>query len=499
MRFFVFTVLLGVSAMASATDYYVSPSGNDSNPGTSPEQAWKSLTPANAVSLAPGDRLLFEEEQTFSGTLKLDRQDSGTAEKRVVIASYGEGRATIDGGAGTAVLAEECDSIDIQNLIVKGAGRKNGNSGCGVHLLYSRGASISGVEAHGFRNSGVLVEGVRDARIEKVHAHDNGFAGIAVGNEQRWSEDVRIAHCIAENNPGDPENRDNHSGNGIVVGCVRNCTIEYCEAFNNGWDMPREGNGPVGIWAWNADRVVVQFCVSHDNKSPSWDGGGFDLDGGVTNSILQYNLSYNNVGPGYFMCMYWGAPVWKNNIIRYNISQNDGSREGQNAGIRVHWMEGMSDAEIYNNTVYNEIGAAVDFKGDQAPRMRFRNNIFVSKKTLITGGANKARFEGNLYWLLDGKPFEVDGHTSLEAWSNATGQEMLDGKLVGLWADPKLVRPGITTHTDPVTLAKLKEYLLESGSPCIGAGLIIEDNGARDFWGHPVPSADKPSLGAHQP
>ena len=98
--------------------------------------------------------------------------------------------------------------------------------------------------------------------------------------------------------PGDPSNLTNHSGNGIVVGNVSDAIIEYCEASNNGWDMPRKGNGPVGIWAWNADRVTIQFCISHDNKSPGDDGGGFDLDGGVTNSVLQYNLSYNNDGPG---------------------------------------------------------------------------------------------------------------------------------------------------------------------------------------------------------
>jgi hypothetical protein len=46
--------------------------------------------------------------------------------------------------------------------------------------------------------------------------------------------------------PGDPSILNNHSGNGIVVGNAEKVTIEYCEAANNGWDMPRQGNGPVG-------------------------------------------------------------------------------------------------------------------------------------------------------------------------------------------------------------------------------------------------------------
>ena len=80
---------------------------------------------------------------------------------------------------------------------------------------------------------------------------------------------------------------------GTVLFNVARATIEYCKAAENGWDMPRKGNGPVGIWcACNADRVVIQHCISHHNKSPGLDGGGFDFDGGVTNSVMQYNYSY---------------------------------------------------------------------------------------------------------------------------------------------------------------------------------------------------------------
>jgi hypothetical protein len=267
--------------------------------------------------------------------------------------------------------------------------------------------------------------------------------------------------------------------------------------MNNGWDMPREGNGPVGIWAWNADRVIIQFCVSHDNKSPSWDGGGFDLDGGVTNSIMQYNLSYNNVGPGYLLCQYYPAPTWKNNIIRYNISQNDGNK-GKNPAIGVSWYEGMSDAEIYNNTIFNAEGPAVGFNEGKAPGMRFRNNIFISGTELITGGAQKGIFEGNVYWLLGGKAFIVDGFKSLEEWSATTGQERSGSATIGRWRDPRLIHPGEANCTKPEELARIKEYRLESDSPCIGMGIPIDHNGGRDFWGNWVPAKARPTVGAYQ-
>ena len=136
--------------------------------------------------------------------------------------------------------------------------------------------------------------------ITHVNAYENGFAGISIEGEYgtKNSRQILIADCVVENNPGDPSNFKNHSGNGIIAGNCKSVTIEYCIATNNGWDMPRIGNGPVGIWCYEADSVTIQYCISYKNKTSKGadDGGGFDLDGGVTNSIIQYCLSYENHG-----------------------------------------------------------------------------------------------------------------------------------------------------------------------------------------------------------
>lgn len=496
---FLSVVVLGflLAWPASASDYYVSPQGNDAGAGTQADP-WRTIKRVNKADLEPGDRVLFEGGQTFSGAITLDKEDTGTNEKNVVISSYGTGRAVIDGGKGSGLQADGCNFLKVRDINFVGSGRKNGNSGNGVSIRNCEGPTIVDVEVQGFRLCGIDIGGIRNARVVKVYAHDNGFAGISVGDEKNWSEDVYVGHCVAENNPGDPQNTTNHSGNGIVVGSLRRCLIEYCEAMNNGWDMPREGNGPVGVWAWNADRVTIQFCVSHDNKSPSWDGGGFDLDGGLTNCIVQYNLSFNNQGPGYQLCQYWPAPIWKNNIVRYNISQNDGNK-GKNPAFAVSWYELMSDCEVYNNTVYNLEGPAVGFNDGKAPGIRFRNNIFISGTKLISGGAHKGIFEGNHYWLLGGKPFEVDGFKSLEEWSAATGQERSGVTVIGRWGDPRLVRPGEANCTRPDELPNMAEYRLEADSACVGAGIAVENNGGRDFWGNWVPANARPTIGAFEP
>ncbi|UCC68098.1 MAG: right-handed parallel beta-helix repeat-containing protein [Armatimonadota bacterium] len=496
-------VILGAicGGCANATSYYVSVKGNDSNPGTA-AQPWRSIAKVNSADLGPGDRVLFAGGETFEGTIRLDKSDSGSPGSRVEVGSYGEGRATINGGNGSGLVAEGCSYLAIRNLTFVGSGRKEGNTESGVVVSDGDGIEVDQVDVSGFRGTGLLLAGLRDARATHVYAHNNGADGIAVGAglppDERWSERIYIGYCVAENNPGNPVNLDNHSGNGIVVGGVRGCVIEYCEAMNNGWDMPRKGNGPVGIWAWNADQVIIQFCVAHHNKSPGWDGGGFDLDGGVTNSIMQYNYSHDNEGPGYFLCQYWSAPVWKNNIVRYNISVNDGAKNNVGCGIEVMANNGgMSDAEVYNNTVYNEKGGAVGFGDKPVPGVRLRNNVFVTKGEIIKGDCSYARFEGNWYWSV-GDGFEVGEHNTFEDWVEATGQERSGEKVLGRYGDPLLVEAGSVPEIKPEDLTKLAAYRLKHNSPCIGAGLAIPDSGGRDFWGNEVPDGEGVTIGACQ-
>ena len=47
-------------------------------------------------------------------------------------------------------------------------------------------------------------------------------------------------------------------------------------------------------------------------------------------------------------------------------------------------------------------------------------------------------------------------------------------------------------------LESLQGYKLKDGSPCIGAGIPVERNGGRDFWGNKVPEGVRPDIGAEQ-
>jgi len=476
-----------------ATYYVSSSSGDDAASGTSKGAPWKTLKRVEDAELGPGDRVLFKGGERFSGTLRLSKV-LGAAGARVMLSSYGGGRATIDGGTGSGLILESCEYVTVKDLRFVGSGRKRGNDGYGIRLERGAHNEIDLVDASGFRLAGISTGGDESTRITNAHVHDNGFAGISVQGatgDLPFTRNLYIGHSVAENNPGDPKNTTNHSGNGIVVGGLKGGLIEYCEATGNGWDMPREGNGPVGIWGYFCDRLVIQHCISHHNKTSKGghDGGGFDLDGGATNSILQYNLSYANHGTGYLLCQYPGARPWKDNICRYNISIDDG-RTNHFSGIHF-WAGGddISDALVYNNLIVN--GRHAVRSTHDIPGLVFRNNVLVSDDAVVFGPLHQARFEGNLYLprqdtALVRTPERL--FHSLEEWAEATGEETIGDRLVGLVGDPRIVWPLDLRDlpTDPAALREMMYYKLIADSPGVGAALAIEDDGGRDLWGNPL-------------
>jgi len=412
-------LLLILSSCVVQKKYYIdSLKGNDTNSGTF-RKPFKSVEQINAQKFKAGQSILLAGGQIYEGTIWF-KDLNGTKKNPIAIGSYGKGRAVVNGGSSIAIHVENCSWLQFKDLNLKGNGRLDGNKGSGIELRRTQNCSVDHVEVSGFLWSGVKAVGGGNLRITNVYAHDNGFSGINVesdgqdsggleGSGGKTFRNLYIAHCVAENNPGCPEVKENHSGNGILIGGVTNGTIEYCEAMNNGWDMPREGNGPVGIWAYQSDRVIIQYCYAHDNKTSAKgkDGGGFDFDGGMTNSVMQNNFSANNEGAGYGLFQYYGASVWKNNLVRNNISYNDGRKNGE-AGFLM-WIsdgspESISNCKIENNIVVNKYGHAVNFEPGNYPGFNFRNNILLLTEksvSFVNGNYSGAVFSGNLAWAAD--------------------------------------------------------------------------------------------------
>jgi hypothetical protein len=529
-----------------AVTYYVSPSGDDSNSGTSTQRAWRTLDKVNAVDLNPGDGVLLEAGRDYSGNLLLTAEDAGTPTQPVVIGSYGSGRARIKAGDGSGVTVRNAGGVEVKDLIVMGEDHKT-NVGSGIKIVnelpnnqklhYVR---IHNVEASGFGRKmnpaplglqppdgcGIFVgghasdgskSGYSNVRITNCVTCQNEYFGILITGY--WQDDpdpyansnVYVGHCTMHDNPGDPNYFENHSGSGVLMEDVDGGIIEYCQAYNNGYEGGCKVGGPIGIWAAVANNVIIQCCESHHNRAGKGDGGGFDFDGGTTNSILQYNYSHDNDGAGYLICSYDNAPhTFNNNIVRYNISVNDGRKERHAA---IHFWTGspkedpIHNTQIYGNTIYAVYSPAIVFGRNGIYNTKVCNNLFVTANSqkLVAGNPDEstATFAGNAYWAVDGA-FDLAGHKSLEAWRAATGQEMLNGKPVGLAIDPKLTDLGTNaTVGDPTKLHTLTAYRLQKDSPLIGAGLDLRslfgiDPGDRDYFGNSIPQGKGCDVGAHE-
>jgi len=514
--------LLLCSQSVNAKDYYVASTGSDYNNGTSISSAWASIAKVNETSFSPGDRIFFEGGKSFNGTLHFGSDDNGSTGNQVLISSFrgpgkivskgfpdgGSGRisrAVINGGKAHGIMLSGCSYITVRNIDFIGLGRKNGNiQGIGVFPNNACHIVIDSVETSGFQRAGLEMRGCTDLHITNVYAHDNGYAGISSGpDDTEVSKGIYIGRCRAISNPGDPTITDNHSGNGIVLCRVDGATVEYCEASDNGWDMQQlNENGPVGIWTALSNNVTIQYCISHNNKSTKSDGGGFDFDGGTSNCLLQYNYSYDNWGCGILLCSWDSEYPNLNNVVRYNISENDGQGT-HNSGIYIYMGNVQCNTQVYNNVIYNEAGRnAICGKGSKT--FYFRNNIFIVKGSgKFVSDSDSSVFQNNIYWCPDGTG-NWNGSSSLSAWRVASGNEILNGKYVGYNIDPFLNNPGKGVKiTDPSQLIRVIEYMAQPNSVCIDNGLDLKalfgiDAGNNDFFGNEMPFNKKYDIGVHE-
>ncbi|WP_345157883.1 right-handed parallel beta-helix repeat-containing protein [Pontibacter saemangeumensis] len=518
---------------ALAVTYYISPHGDDAgNTGTSRTQPWATIGKVNATVFNPGDSVLFEGGSTFEGSLYFGSAVRGTAANPVVISSYGTGKATIRSGSQAGIHVYNSAGFKLENLVFQGAGRTD-NSSSGIDFYMDQPGNarldyiaINNVEVSGYRLSGIAIRswsgasGFDNVSITHSRVHDNGDSGISSYAEATLGHrNVYVGHNKVYNNSGLPEKTELHSGNGIVLGGVDGAVIEYCEAYNNGWLNAWTTGGPVGIWGYHCNNLVIQYNESHHNRTGTTkDGGGFDIDGGCTNSIMQYNYSHDNEGAGFLVAQYAYAPPMKGIVVRYNISENDGRKNGYGA---IHlWSSGanggIQDLEIYNNTVYlSPAGSgepkAIYVQEGGATAANIRNNIFQTTGGLEVVNVQQLpglRFEGNSYWSGEGSlHFNWAGttYTSLADWRAASGQEQLGDSSLGYSIAPGLQDPGKGgTLGDPYKRHTLTGYELKEDSGLAGKGLNLATSfqlsvGSFDFFGNSLEDRLIFSVGAHQP
>lgn len=273
---------------------------------------------------------------------------------------------------------------------------------------------------------------------------------------------------------------------GIVLSHCRDGVIEYCTACRTGIGITKRS--PVGIWYFMARRCVIQFCESYHNYSAGCiaDGGGFDLDGGCIDCVMQYNYSHDNDGAGFLICSYEPreAPC-TGCITRFNISINDG-RANDYPSI-LFWQ--AINCKTYNNTCISRVSSPLKFISETHGHV-IANNVFIIDserdipvvKSLFALDSNT--FRNNIYFKTGGK----------------TRFEVRDQKKMNMSDFINLVRSKGELYANPkLSSLTIQGIIPKKGSPCTGKGIRLPGMGNRDYFGVPIDKSARPPVGCALP
>jgi hypothetical protein len=511
-----------------ARTYHVSSTGDDSRDGLTAATAWRTPARVAQVALRPGDRVLFEAGSVFEGSVDIGPDDGGDAANPVLVGSYGVGRAVLQPGGSPAVTVRDTSGVAVRDLVLRGSTETyTRDSGLLVESSRSTGPRYSGivvdgVDVSGFRRgidvrAAALDAGFSDLRISRSRVHDNRDVGLGTFGPDWRDDDPRYAHSDvvvseveADHNRGDTTNTTRHSGSGMFLSSVAGGAIERSSAHHNG-EACSAPEGPVGIWAFNADSVSIQHNVSYSNRTANVDGGGFGLDVNTSRSLLQYNLSYDNAGPGFMLYSSYPNTAHVANTVRFNISQGDVRVGSWYGALTVYgWV---NDSALYHNTVVllprQDTWPPVVLAGGTIRGVAIRNNILVNGgkgpvATVVDPADQVLALQGNDYAAAEPSIAKWGDvlFRSLAELRAGSGQEMLDGAPVGLAVEPEFADGAVRTRLVGGP-GETGAFALSPGSPLAAAGIDLRgafgtDPGPVDVFGTPTRTRT-PAVGAAQP
>ena len=485
----------GPAPASDGTVYFVDCAhGNDSSEGTSPRRAWRTLAKVSSTTFDPGDQILFRRGTRCDGVLAPHGSGSSTAP--IVVAAYGSGpRPQLAGdGARATVYLHDVDEWELRDLDVSDHGpapqpgeKRNGiwvvrdGLGTGHHYV------VENVLVHDVNSSPTPPTGDTSEGDLENYSKDSGGIIFDASGSGGFDDVVLADDSLSRVNregiyvKGGPPTtglliRSNRlhdiGGDGIVAESSAGAMIE--RNVVDGFDESGTSFN-AGIWGYASTGDTFQFNdVSHGRHGPL-DSMAYDIDGSNYRLTFQYNLSHDNSG-GFLMLCNDVAPFSAGagnggSVVRYNISQNDYAigRAVIDAPFLCGWE---NDISIYNNTVYTrDPRVSAMLENTNGSTMQLANNILIGPGPEASIYDKTGTWSHNLYLDLTCSARPIDPDPMI--------------------ADPRFVAPG--SATSPQTSGG---YRLRVGSPALGAGVPIANDGGRDFYGNPIP--DPPNIGAYQ-
>ena len=412
--------------------------------------------------------------------------------------------------SGITIQAEDIGTLEhfyIDNVII------HGFHGPGTNIGKTSGGITMNVITNKERDiTRSVPTQINDIRITNCEIYDVGRSGInfltpwSFREDEKWGpfnygtrgydylpyEDFYMANNYIHDIDGDGTIIDNCSNAVAEYNLVTRCCLR---------PQTEGGGAAVGLFNWNSDDTIFQFNEVYDIRpgsgaSASNDSQGIEIDALNDRTWVQYNYVHDNTGGFMMLCNVSDNYRSFDGIVRYNISQND----------YAHPRQGLFDiysanygTEIYNNTFYlteralkdnqiflfSEVGAY--------DTMKFYNNIFYydGQKPVAANqfGDNAIDWQSNIFYGFANMPANDN-----ESAPNLNVDPMVADMGKGGTGEAKNV-VGIQ-HDKKIGWVDLSCYQLQENSPAVSAGVPLEKNGGRDYFGNPVTGL--PDIGAYE-
>jgi hypothetical protein len=492
----------GAAGTALATNYYVSPSGSDSNPGTL-AAPW--ATPQHAANVVgPGSTVYLETGSYAPFNINVSGSASGGF---ITFTNYPGETATIDGTGFTPYYIAGIIGITSQSYIII-SGLDIGNDIDAASGSWPVGITVAGTDSH----IQILNNTIHD--ITTVQGSSDWDEGIEVASGG-WEYTGEIDNVIINGNtlynaPGQGWGQTITIAGNVHNFEVTNNLIHDCDG--EGIDLMDTGDimgSPNNLHAHNglvAGNTLYNVSALINGNSTVWpDSNPIYVDGG-SNIVIEDNLIYdcddgvsidNEIGGGHEAAYITVRDNVIHDCLMGGIDMG-GSSPATNGG--------EFDCTVVNNTLYNNLNGA-DWQWTHNGEITFsyqcsgnivENNVIYSgsENTFVTVSNSNASSVGTI----DYNDYYSTGGAASSEWewytqsSDATGFSNWQ-KTSGEDAHSVFANPMFDSLTAP-------NFDIASGSAAIGKGndnLGPADFGFLDFAGNPRTIGGAIDMGAYEP